>query len=105
MKIPVIMHENSEYQEIPYHLLSQLIAAGKIKAFHRSTGWAVIGRDPVRDPAKWNGKHDGPERRFQRNKTCILCPEMKRGECISTTCPHRIKLTATIFSPYPNEFI
>jgi hypothetical protein len=100
MKIPVFMDDNDECQEVPYYLLGQLIAAGRVKAFRRSTGWAVIDRDPVRDPGKRRGRYNGPERRFQRDKSCILCPEMKSGECISTACPHRLKLRATIFGPW-----
>ncbi|HET6420918.1 MAG TPA: hypothetical protein VFG19_12210 [Geobacteraceae bacterium] len=95
MKIPVIMHDDDEYVEVPFYLLGQLIATGRIRAFRRSTGWAVIGRDPVRDPGKWKSKHDGPERRLQRDKSCILCPELKGGECVSAACPNRLKMTSS----------
>jgi len=38
--------------------LDELIAAGKILAFHRSSGWVRIGHDPIR-PVSYRG----PKRR------------------------------------------
>lgn len=91
MMIPVLMRDNDEYDEVPDYLLGHLIASGLIKSFRRSTGWVVIGHDPIREP----GKHfyNGPERRSQRMRSCIVCPEMAGGKCVSTTCPDRHKLT------------
>jgi hypothetical protein len=91
MKIPVILRDNDQYDEVPDYLLSRLIDSGSIKSFRRSTGWVVIGRDPIREPGKCF--YNGPERRSQRNRSCLVCPEMVGGICISTTCPDRHKQT------------
>jgi len=41
--------------------LERLIRTGKIVAFHRSAGWARVGRDPIRGSG---GRYEGPERRI-----------------------------------------
>ncbi len=87
MNIPVILCENDEHDEVPDYLLGRLIESGKIKSFRRSTGWVVIGRDPVRGVGK--GFYNGPERRSSRQKSCLACAEMIGGTCISTSCPDR----------------
>lgn len=40
--------------------LEGLIIKGEIVAFHRASGWATIGRDPLRGSG---GNYAGPERR------------------------------------------
>jgi hypothetical protein len=87
--IEVIFHGEDESHLIPTHTLGQLIAMGKVKAFLRSSGWAVIGRDPIREPGRV--LHYGPERRNRRKTYCMSCKDMVGGSCISTTCPDRYK--------------
>ncbi len=87
--IPVLMRDNNEYDEVPDYLLGHLIVSGHIKSFRRSTGWVVISRDPIREPGK--SFYKGPERRSQRRRSCIACPEMAGEKCISTSCPDRHK--------------
>jgi hypothetical protein len=89
MMIDVLFHGEEESQQIPAHTLGQLIAMGKVKAFLRSSGWAVIGRDPIREPGKL--LYFGTERRNRRKTYCMSCPEMVGGSCTSTTCPDRYK--------------
>ncbi len=92
MKIEVLFHGEEETQLVPAYLLDKLIAAGNVKAFLRSSGWAVIGRDPVRGSSM--GLYMGPERRrAQKMKSCISCPQMVGGECVSGDCPDRYKKT------------
>lgn len=89
MMIQVLFHGEEESQHIPAHTLGQLIAMGRVKAFLRSSGWAVIGRDPIRQPGRLN--YYGPERRNRRKSYCMSCPELVNGACVSTTCPDRYK--------------
>ncbi len=46
--------------------LDLLLGRELIKRFRRATGWAVIGRDSVRMPKKWQN-YNGPERRLRLN--------------------------------------
>jgi hypothetical protein len=41
--------------------LEKLIRTGSIVAFHRSAGWARVGRDPIRGSG---GRFEGMERRL-----------------------------------------
>ncbi len=97
MIIPVIMRDNDEYDEVPDYILGRLIESGRIKSFRRSTGWVVIGRDPIRGAGM--SYYSGPERRSSRKRSCIACPEMIGGVCTSTSCPDRhkqVKIFSTI---------
>lgn len=47
MLIKVIYHDNKHDMVKPF-LLDDLIDMGKVKMFHRSDGWAIIGFSPVR---------------------------------------------------------
>ncbi len=91
MKIPVLLNGDDSCREIPDFLLDTLLDDGKIKAFRRSTGWVVIGRDPIRRGGSKD--YNGPERRITSQKSCIKCPEMVFGECITTICPDRRRKT------------
>jgi len=91
MMIQVLFRGDREFQEVPDYVLGELIARSRIEGFRRSSGWVVIGRDPVREPGKY--LYYGPERRKLRMKTCLSCPEMSGGTCMSNTCPDRYKQT------------
>ncbi|NLC71579.1 MAG: hypothetical protein GX751_09510 [Desulfuromonadaceae bacterium] len=56
-----IQRKNHKFDMVKPHLLDEYIQAGEIRSFNRSSGWAVIGRDPIRG----NGRvpYIGPERR------------------------------------------
>jgi len=69
MMIQVFLHGEDEYQQVPDYSLGHLIATGKIKAFHRSSGWVVIGRDPIREAGRVS--YTGPERRKRRTTSCM----------------------------------
>lgn len=85
--IKVLFHGEDDHQHVPDYALGQLIATGRIKAFLRSTGWVTIGRDPIREAGRVS--YYGPERRKRRTTSCMSCPDMQGGTCISTTCPSR----------------
>jgi len=47
MLIPIIT-AGREPDSVPPHILNVMLAHGEIYAFERSTGWAMVGRDPIR---------------------------------------------------------
>lgn len=60
MLIPVIFNDGRQDMVKPF-VLDQLIETKVIASFHRSSGWVVIGRDPIRSSA--NRIYCIPERR------------------------------------------
>lgn len=87
MMIDVLLKGETELQVIPAYVLSELLARGRVQGFRRASGWVIVGRDPIRQSGR--GFYRGVERRKQRNKSCLACPEMIDGECINETCPER----------------
>lgn len=96
--IPVLFHDN-HYKVVSGNELDRLLKTGRLKAFRRSTGWAVIGLDPLRGKG---GKYAGPERRGQRGRlcdigsgfksqqesmqkvsSCLICNNLVEGKCIA----------------------
>jgi hypothetical protein len=59
LKIQVIFFDNS-YGLAESESLDELIKTRRIIAFRRSSGWARVGHDPVRER---DGNYAGPERR------------------------------------------
>lgn len=51
MLIPVIK-TCKEPDSVPPHVLDRMLARGEIHAFERSTGWVIVGRDPVRSTSR-----------------------------------------------------
>ena len=47
MLIPILTACN-EPDSVPPHVLDHMLVSGEVRAFERSTGWAMIGRDPIR---------------------------------------------------------
>jgi hypothetical protein len=47
MMIPVIMKNGTRLEVFP-KVLDEMLAAGQIMFFKRSSGWVVVGRDQVR---------------------------------------------------------
>lgn len=50
--LTTVIYENGACGLVSTDHLDELIASKKIKQFLRSDGWAIIGRDPLRMPAK-----------------------------------------------------
>lgn len=59
MLIPIINTLREPDLVLP-HVLDRMLACGEVHAFERSSGWVVVGRDPIR--AARNPFH-GHERR------------------------------------------
>ncbi len=87
MMIDVLLKGETELQVVPDYVLGELLARGKVQGFRRSSGWVIVGRDPIRQSGR--GFYRGPERRRKRSRSCLACPEMIDGECIDATCPER----------------
>ncbi len=100
--IPVLFN-NNKYKLVSCNELDQLLATGRVKAFRRSTGWALIGHDPLRGKGGKFGKFGGPERRTQRaslygngskfkyqkvtvrkGRPYLICDNLVEGICLST---------------------
>ena len=60
MLIPIITTARQP-AAVPPHILDQMLASNEVHAFERSSGWVVIGRDPIR-AAK--GSYPGFDRRY-----------------------------------------
>jgi hypothetical protein len=87
MMIDVLLQGETELQVIPDYVLGELLAKGKVQGFRRSSGWVIVGRDPIRQSGR--SCYSGPERRRKRSRSCLACPEMIDGECINATCSER----------------
>lgn len=85
MLIEVLLSDSTELEEIPDYVLGELLARNRVKGFRRSSGWVVVGRDPIRNSR--NEYFSGPERRRRRKGACLTCPDMVGGKCINSSCP------------------
>lgn len=66
MLIPIIT-SCKQPDSVPPYVLNRMLACGEIHAFERSTGWVIVGRDPIRMA---RGAYHGHERR--RSVSCHL---------------------------------
>jgi len=60
---------NNRYDYVKDFMLDNLIEAGVIARFLRSSGWVTIGVDPVRSSAE-NREYTGDERRTINQVLC-----------------------------------
>ncbi len=85
-RIPVLFSDN--YIKIVSGIeLDRLLVADRVTAFRRSTGWVIVGKDPMRGNG---GAYTGPERRQQAGKRCggrfcLTCEHLVEGKCHYTT--------------------
>jgi len=56
-----VMYNDGRYDLVKESMLDLLLATSKLTGFLRSSGWAIIGRDPIRGAVK--AAYNGPERR------------------------------------------
>lgn len=81
MLIPVV-YKNEKLGMVSPSRLDDLIASDKIIAFRRSSGWAILGEDPIRSN-NTNIDYKGPERRKQTNnisRTADILEQMNTSE-------------------------
>jgi len=60
-----VKYHNGHKDAVTPKWLDRMIAARKIKAFRRSSGWVILGVDPVR--TKKSDNYQGTERRRKRD--------------------------------------
>lgn len=56
-----VMYNDGSFDVVKQGILDQLLLMNKVASFKRMSGWAVIGRDPVRGTGGLS--YSGPERR------------------------------------------
>ena len=56
-----VMTNDGRFDMVKHTFLGQLLERENLSSFKRSSGWVVVGRDPVRIPSGKN--YQGPERR------------------------------------------
>ena len=56
-----VMYSDGRFDLVKPATLDQLLAQNNLASFKRSSGWAVVGRDPIRGSA--DAAYRGPERR------------------------------------------
>ena len=57
-----VMYDNGKFDMVKPQLLNSLLESRKVSSFKRSSGWVVVGRDPVRC-MRLTTDYKGPERR------------------------------------------
>ena len=62
-----VQYSGGTYDYVSPEILDEKLITGEIKRFSRSTGWAVVGKDPLRESAPQRGYYLGPERRYHTN--------------------------------------
>ena len=56
-----VMYSDGRFDLVKHTTLDQLLGQNCLASFKRSSGWAVVGRDPIRGSG--DGAYRGPERR------------------------------------------
>lgn len=56
-----VMYSDGRFDMVKPELLDSLIKEQAVSSFKRASGWAVVGRDPIRNSGKAN--YSGSERR------------------------------------------
>ena len=84
MMIEVLLRGGTELEVVPDYVLGELLARGGVESFRRSSGWVIVGLDPIREARK--GSYSGPERRTRKKGSCLTCPQMIDGECSDSSC-------------------
>ena len=56
-----VRYKDGRIDLVPSGKLDELIVMSEIEQFERSSGWVVLGRDPIRSAIR--GAYNGPERR------------------------------------------
>ncbi|MEJ2492339.1 MAG: hypothetical protein P8Y91_02345 [Desulfuromonadales bacterium] len=56
-----VMYTDGRFDMVKPEMLDLLLAKHSVSSFKRDSGWAVVGRDPLRGNS--NGPYSGAERR------------------------------------------
>jgi hypothetical protein len=60
--IDVILNDGTYHHFTP-HVLNVLLSSNQVQKFKRSSGWATVGVDPIRNVKEADNFYHGPERR------------------------------------------
>lgn len=72
-----VIYTNGAYDMVQPEVLDEMLARGAVAGFLRKSGWAVVGRDPVR--SRSTNPYTGPERRRYSPKSTHYL-QMTRSE-------------------------
>lgn len=56
-----VMYSDGRFDVVKQGTLDQLLDNNRVASFKRSSGWAVVGRDPLRGTGEYG--YNGPDRR------------------------------------------
>lgn len=88
----LVQHKDRSFDFVPNHALDELIVSGGLIAFRRKSGWAEIGKDPLRKN-RASKKYQGPERRASTARmNCLTCYDFVGTFCRTGSCPARISM-------------
>jgi len=62
-----VQYAGGNYDYVSPEMLDKKLITGEIKGFARSSGWAVVGKDPIRQSSRRRQYYVGPERRYKIN--------------------------------------
>lgn len=79
MKVQVLSHYD-KIEMVNVRDLMQLIAAGEVLAFRRSSGWVKVGAEKIRGDG--GEEYDGPERRNFKQKPLSKEQLRSRYHCV-----------------------
>jgi hypothetical protein len=85
----MVQFSNKTFGYIRNDDLDELIDAGGIISFRRSSGWVDIVRDPLRTKGATDG-YDGPERRGGASMNCLKCADFVDSLCRARVCHSRV---------------
>ena len=57
-----VMYSDGRFDMIKPNMLDNLLDKQSVTSFKRTSGWAVVGRDPIRSSGRFN--YHGTERRL-----------------------------------------
>lgn len=88
----MVHYTDDSYGYVKNNDLERLIDDGGIVAFRRSSGWAEIGKDPLRQMGKDSG-YNGSERRVDAaSRSCLVCGDFVDSICRTNSCSTRKSL-------------
>ena len=86
----MVQYQDKSYGFEETVVLDDLIAHKRIIAFRRASGWAEIGRDPIRVKGAVT-EFAGVERRGRAGAmNCLTCAHFVESACKLNKCPARV---------------
>jgi hypothetical protein len=68
-----VIYANGAYDMVKEQVLDRLLERGEVAGFQRADGWAVVGRDRIRQRSRQSEmKYRGPERRGSEQRPAVV---------------------------------